>query len=412
MKTLTLTFRSLDAFASAFLFSFALISCAFGQSTLSHTVYFTSDNSTINKGEQEKLVTFFSQVGDNRVEKIEIHGHTDSDGSDAYNLDLSKLRVESVQKELSKLKLNSNEPLELFHGETKPIEANTNSIGKRQNRRVEILVTLAPMITVAKIPIVQAPEPDCSYDTTLIFPQGTEVTLNVCDYFSIKDCFQFIEYNTGESIRNSDLTTQTADGTPLISGGMFEVKMCKDVEIAVYIPQIANPCDTTADFKLWTATSEGTWSRIKGSVQNVRRGGRNFLRTVVRGATKINLDALPSTPPPKMIVKVPRGYTVTKAKLSTNVPASLILAYDVKKRKAKFKSICPCSEPLLYLEVENSDGDTIKIDYAELNDFDTHEAFGQCRSNEVVKRILFFKVRKKRMYRKYLIRKKDLKLRE
>jgi hypothetical protein len=388
-------------------FLFACESFTFGQTTFCHAVHFASGNASINKSEQEKMDAFFSKIEDDNLEKIEISGHTDSDGSDAYNLELSKRRVESVQAELAKLELNITGSSELFLGETSPIESNGNSQGKRQNRRVEICITLAPPPKTITIP-VPVLEPDCSYDTTIIFPQGTEVTMNVCDYHSIKDCFQFIEYNTGESIRNSDLTTQTADGTPLISGGMFEVKMCKDVEISVAIPQIANPCDTTAEFKLWTATSEGTWSPVKGTIDRFRRGGRNFLRTVVQGTTKINLDALPSAPPPKTIVKVPMGYTILKAKLSTDTPASLIYGYEVKKRKAKFKSLCPCSEPLLYLEVENPDGDTIKIDYAELNDFDSHEAFGQCRSDEVVKRIVFFKVRQKRIYRKYLIRKKDL----
>ena len=397
MKTLTLL-----------LFPLLFLSSSFAQDQLLHTVYFATNKDVISQAEQAKLDAFIAQLSDEFIETLEVNGHTDSDGSDFYNYSLSQRRVAAVRKELLGLKRRPNDESETFYGESKPIDANTNSTGKRKNRRVEIIVELELTYAVA----LPMPEPieevDCSYDTTLIFPQGTEVTMNVCDYLSIKDCFQFIEYNTGESIRNSNLTTMTADGTPLISGGMFEVKMCKEVEIAVYIPWVANPCDSTAEFTLWTSEgTAGTWSPIKGTIDRVKRGGRFFLKTVVKKTTSINLDCLPTTPPPKMVVKVPLGHKIISAKLSTDVPASLIYAKKITKRKAIFNSICPCSEPLIYLEVENPDGEIHILDYTELNDYDTHEAFGQCKKNEVLKRVLFFKVRKKSMYRKYLIRKKD-----
>jgi hypothetical protein len=385
-----------------------LLSCfnSHTQISVRHTVYFATNKDIISQDEQKRLVAFIEGISEEFIQGIEINGHTDSDGGDSFNIRLSQRRVESVQKQLSKIKFTQRGVTEIFHGETQPIDANTSSSGKRNNRRVEIVVELEVLkeVTPPPLPI----EADCSYDTTLIFPQGTEVTMNICDYFSIKDCFEFIEYNTGESIRNSDLTTMTSDGNALISGGMFEIKMCKEVKVTVDIPRVVNPCDTTSEFTLWTSpNSSETWSPITGTIDRIRNGGRNFLRTVVKGTTSINLDCLPATPPPKMVVKIPRGFKLTSAKLSTDLPASVIYAKKIKKRKAIFNSICPCSEPLIYLEVENPDGEMQIINYTELNDYDTHEAFGQCKREEVVKKILFFKIRKKSMYRKYSIRKKD-----
>lgn len=396
---------------TSLLFFLLLIFNLQAQELLRHTVYFASNKDVISPNEQKKLDEFIAQTDEYFIDNIEISGHTDSDASSEYNVDLSQRRVAIIQKQLLALKVNSTDISTNFYGETKPVDANTSSKGKQNNRRVEIVVELDLPVRDVSPPRVVVAEIDCSYDTTLIFPQGTEVTMNICDYFSIQDCFKFTEYNTGESIRNSEpeVTTMTADGAALISGGMFKIEMCKEVDVAVDIPRMVNPCDTTAEFKLWTSEgTAGTWSPIQGTIDRIRRGGRSFLRTVVSKTTSINLDCLPSTPPPKMIVKVPMGYKILKAKLSTNIPASLIYAKKISKRKATFESICPCSEPLIYLEVENPDGEVDTLNYTKLNDYDTHEAFGQCKRDEVVKKVLFFKVREKSMYRKYLIRKKNL----
>lgn len=395
--------------AATLLLFFLSFSFLHAQDSLRYSVHFDSDQFDLSELEQQKLNTFIHEIDPSRIESIELKGHTDSDASDNYNLNLSEKRVISVREFLSKQKISSAQISAEHFGESVPIDDNSIDEGKRNNRRVELVVRLSPEKTRV-VEVVQVFKPDCTADTTLIFPQGTEVTLNLCDYYSIKDCFEFTEYNTGESVRNSELTTQTADGTPLISGGMFEVKMCKDVEITVDIPQRSNPCDSVEEFKLWQATREGAWERITGSIQSIQRNGQNFLRTAVRGTTTVNLDALPAIPPPKMIVKVPRNYTIVKAKLSTDTPVALVLPFETKGRKAKFRSICPCSEPLIYLEVQTPKGELVTINFEELNDFDTHEAFGQCQQEEVIKRILFFRVRKKSMYRKYLIRKEDLKV--
>ena len=69
---------------------------------------------------------------------VEIAGHTDSVGSDAYNLKLSDRRAKSVRDYLVK---NFGLDEKLFsskgYGETKPIATNDTEAGRAQNRRIE-----------------------------------------------------------------------------------------------------------------------------------------------------------------------------------------------------------------------------------------------------------------------------------
>lgn len=72
--------------------------------------------------------------------QLEISGHTDSIGSEEYNLELSRRRAESVRNFL----VSQGVPLELTDvvamGESSPVASNDTEQGRQQNRRVEILV--------------------------------------------------------------------------------------------------------------------------------------------------------------------------------------------------------------------------------------------------------------------------------
>ncbi|MGF7141062.1 OmpA family protein [Roseimarinus sediminis] len=72
--------------------------------------------------------------------KVKVVGHTDSDGDEKANLDLSKRRAASVKNELVKTFDIDASRLETDgKGEGEPIESNTTSLGKAKNRRVEFL---------------------------------------------------------------------------------------------------------------------------------------------------------------------------------------------------------------------------------------------------------------------------------
>ena len=72
--------------------------------------------------------------------KVKIIGHTDSDGDDALNLDLSKRRAESVRTELSsKFGIDASRMQTEGAGETKPVAPNDTPASKAMNRRVELI---------------------------------------------------------------------------------------------------------------------------------------------------------------------------------------------------------------------------------------------------------------------------------
>ena len=74
--------------------------------------------------------------------KLNIIGHTDSDGSDDANLKLSKARAETVKQVLIDIYNISTDRLTTDgKGETQPVSDNSTANGKAQNRRVEFVKT-------------------------------------------------------------------------------------------------------------------------------------------------------------------------------------------------------------------------------------------------------------------------------
>ncbi len=71
--------------------------------------------------------------------ELEIEGHTDSRGNDAYNLDLSQKRANSVRNYLVNQGIEGRRLTAIGYGEKQPIAPNTNANGMAQNRRVEFL---------------------------------------------------------------------------------------------------------------------------------------------------------------------------------------------------------------------------------------------------------------------------------
>ncbi|MGO4220422.1 OmpA family protein [Lysobacter sp. TAF61] len=74
---------------------------------------------------------------------VEVAGHTDSVGSDAYNQKLSEQRANAVSGYLTGHGLNRDRFIVVGAGETRPVASNDSESGRAQNRRVEI--TLVPI---------------------------------------------------------------------------------------------------------------------------------------------------------------------------------------------------------------------------------------------------------------------------
>ena len=79
-------------------------------------------------------------LGDYPQTMIDIYGHTDSVGADAYNQTLSENRARAVADYLSMQGVNKVRMATLGYGETQPIADNGTESGRAANRRVEIRI--------------------------------------------------------------------------------------------------------------------------------------------------------------------------------------------------------------------------------------------------------------------------------
>ena len=103
-------------------------------------IYFDFDKTTLKKEsfvELNKVVDFLKQ---NPSVEIEISGHTDSKGSDDYNLNLSQGRSQAVVDYIVSQGIDGYRLTAHGYGETKPIDTNDTEDGRANNRRVEFTV--------------------------------------------------------------------------------------------------------------------------------------------------------------------------------------------------------------------------------------------------------------------------------
>lgn len=75
-----------------------------------------------------------------RSSYIEVVGHTDDVGDDAYNLDLSMQRAQAVRDYLVSVGVDPSKIVTVGMGESLPVASNTTDEGRAENRRVDVLV--------------------------------------------------------------------------------------------------------------------------------------------------------------------------------------------------------------------------------------------------------------------------------
>jgi outer membrane protein OmpA-like peptidoglycan-associated protein len=104
-------------------------------------VTFATDSSNISANFYDVLNSVTLVINEFEKTYVDITGHTDSTGSDSYNMQLSVARANSVS---SYFKSQGVLPARIYTkgmGETMPIASNDTAAGRSQNRRVEILLS-------------------------------------------------------------------------------------------------------------------------------------------------------------------------------------------------------------------------------------------------------------------------------
>ena len=104
-------------------------------------VTFAVDSTTISPSMRETLDGVAASMVKYPNSLIDVMGHTDSTGSEQYNLDLSKRRADSVANFLVSRGVSRARIETIGYGEAYPIADNSTEEGRAQNRRVEIRIT-------------------------------------------------------------------------------------------------------------------------------------------------------------------------------------------------------------------------------------------------------------------------------
>jgi len=107
---------------------------------VTHGILFDSGKDKIKPESYGTLKEIAAVLKENSNVKVKIVGHTDSDGSDASNLDLSKRRASAVKNALNKdFGIDESRMQTDGKGESEPISPNDTQEGKANNRRVELI---------------------------------------------------------------------------------------------------------------------------------------------------------------------------------------------------------------------------------------------------------------------------------
>ncbi len=109
-----------------------------GATLVLQDVVFQTGKADLKPGAAERLRPMAAYLQANPNVKVRIDGHTDSQGTDAYNQALSEHRAEAVRTALGGMGVTPDRVTAVGHGEASPVADNMNAAGRQQNRRVEV----------------------------------------------------------------------------------------------------------------------------------------------------------------------------------------------------------------------------------------------------------------------------------
>ena len=115
-------------------------------------VLFDFDKFTLKAGAREKLAKVSGILLAYPGLKIQLEGHTDSIGSDDYNMTLSQNRANAVQEYLVQQGVPSGILSSVGLGKASPVASNDTDSGRQQNRRVEMVVSGDPIGVGGNLP--------------------------------------------------------------------------------------------------------------------------------------------------------------------------------------------------------------------------------------------------------------------
>ncbi len=109
---------------------------------INEQVQFDQNQAVIKPESNALLDEIAKTIKDNeKIKKVQIEGHTSSEGDATSNMKLSEDRAKAVMKALTDRGIDAKRLTSKGFGVTKPIETNDTPTGRIANRRVEFLIT-------------------------------------------------------------------------------------------------------------------------------------------------------------------------------------------------------------------------------------------------------------------------------
>lgn len=106
-------------------------------------VLFDTGRAELKPGAFDTLDRLASFMRENPERKLTIEGHTDSVGSEAFNLGLSQRRADAVRAALASRGVDGSRISTAGLGKARPVASNETAEGRQRNRRVEIVISNA-----------------------------------------------------------------------------------------------------------------------------------------------------------------------------------------------------------------------------------------------------------------------------
>jgi outer membrane protein OmpA-like peptidoglycan-associated protein len=120
------------------LHDFQMKQTAEGAMLVMQDVIFETDSANLRPGAVAKMRPLADYLNQSTNVRVRITGHADSRGSDAYNMQLSENRANSVKAALVSAGVDPGRIEAVGMGESQPVATNSTAAGRQANRRVEV----------------------------------------------------------------------------------------------------------------------------------------------------------------------------------------------------------------------------------------------------------------------------------
>lgn len=198
------------------------------------SIGFEPNKSAIAGDPAETLARMSNAMADCSVFQIEAGGHTDSQGSDGFNADLSRARAQAVVTAMTEAGIDTSNLTSRGYGESRPISSNDTEQGREENRRIEFRLVSPQPIRREALATPKTIEGVTGED---LDAQKDDPEVNVVKADENPEAMPDTEASSSEdSAAENDTETQDRPGAPSTLGATEEFMTLDEREENIRLP--------------------------------------------------------------------------------------------------------------------------------------------------------------------------------